>query len=134
MTSGQLSAEVDNGISLQGNLSIVDGQLQFLAGGVYELARYDLNTLECLNTSKVQVNSQFRTAFYPFYPAYGKYLSIDHTYDDGTSLIHHASYEGSKFTNLALHEPLPPGTTRPREEAARWILRRGGTPPKVLWP
>ena len=133
MTSGQLSAEVDNGISLQGNLSIADGQLQFLAGGVYELASYDLNTLECLNTSKVQVNSQFRTAFYPFYPAYGKYLSIDHTYDDGTSLIHHASYEGSKFTNLALHEPLPPGTTRPREEAARWILRRGGTPPKVLW-
>ena len=133
LTAGQLSAEVDNGISLQGNLSIVDGQLQFLAGGVYELARFDLNTLHCLNTAKVQVNSQFRTAFYPFYPEYGKYLSIDHTYKDGTSLIHHASYEGSKFTNLALHEALPPGTTRPREEAARWILRRGGTPPKVLW-
>jgi outer membrane protein assembly factor BamB len=133
MTSGQLSAEVDNGISLQGNLSIADGQLQFLAGGVYEIARYDLDTLECLNTPKVQVDSQFRTAFYPLYPAYGKYLSINHTYGDGTSLIHHASYEGSKFTNLALHEPLPPGTTRPREEAARWILRRGGTPPKTLW-
>jgi hypothetical protein len=28
---------------------------------------------------------------------------------------------------------LPPGIEKPRKEAARWILRRGGTPPKVLW-
>ncbi|MCG8651868.1 MAG: PQQ-binding-like beta-propeller repeat protein, partial [Pirellulales bacterium] len=67
-TSGTLQREVNNGISLQGNLKIVDGELRFLAGGVYETARYDLQTLQCLNTPKTQVSSQFRTAFYPYYP------------------------------------------------------------------
>ena len=62
-TSGTLEQEVNNGISLQGNLMIVDGELRFLAGGVYETARYDLQSLMCLNSPKTQVNSQFRTAF-----------------------------------------------------------------------
>ena len=35
---------------------------------------------------------------------------------------HDASYEGSKFTNLALEEPLPGGKARPKKEAARWLL------------
>ena len=51
-TSGTLEEEVNNGISMQGNLMIVDGELRFLAGGVYETARYDLQTLQCLNTPK----------------------------------------------------------------------------------
>jgi outer membrane protein assembly factor BamB len=62
-SSGTLSEEVNSGISLQGNLMVVDNELRFLAGGVYETARYDLETLECLNEPKVQVTSQFRTAF-----------------------------------------------------------------------
>ena len=55
-----LENEVNNGISLQGNLTIARGkdgaadELRFLAGGVYETARYDLQTLECLNTPKAQ--------------------------------------------------------------------------------
>ena len=77
-SSGTLSPEVNSGISMQGNLMIVDGELRFLAGGVYEFARYDLKTLRCLNTPKVQVTSQFRTAFYPYYPTYGKFVSLDH--------------------------------------------------------
>ncbi len=130
-TSGTLSSQVNSGISMQGNLSIVDGELRFLAGGVYETARYDLKTLECLNTPKVQVNSQYRTAFYPYYPEYGKYLSLDHTCGDGASLCHDASYEGSVFTNLAL---LPPGAPKQQKEAARWIRRRrGGEDPKNVW-
>ena len=132
-SSGSLEQQVNNGISMQGNLTIVDGELRFLAGGVYETARYDLDTLECLNTPRVQVSSQFRTAFYPYYPSYGKYVSLDYQCADGCALSHDASYEGSLFTNLALHEPLPEGVDKPRKEAARWISRRGGTPPKTLW-
>ena len=132
-TSGVVESQVNNGISMQGNLSIIDGELRFLAGGVYETARYDLKTLTCLNTPKVQVNSQFRTAFYPYYPEYGKYLSLDYTCDDGCNLSHDASYEGSRFTNLALQEPLPPGAAKPYKEAARWHVRRGGQAPKERW-
>jgi outer membrane protein assembly factor BamB len=132
-SSGSVSAQVNSGISMQGNLSIVDGELRFLGGGVYETARYDLESLKCLNEPKVQVTSQFRTAFYPYYPEYGKYLSLDVDCDDGCWLGHDASYEGSLFTNLSLQEPLPPGTTKPRKEAARWIRRRGGEPPKTIW-
>jgi hypothetical protein len=92
-----------------------------------------LKTLDCLNTPKNQVVSQFRTAFYPYYPEYGKYVSLEYTCSDGCTLEHDASYEGSVFTNLALHEPLPPGTRQPRKEASRWIQRRGGEAPKTLW-
>jgi outer membrane protein assembly factor BamB len=132
-SSGALAEEVNGGISLQGDLAIVDGELQFLAGGVYETARYDLKTLNCLNEPKPQVTSQFRTAFYAYYPEYGKYLSLDYTCADGCTLCFDASYEGNKFTDLILEGPLPPGTTRPRQEAARWNLRRGGPAPKTLW-
>jgi outer membrane protein assembly factor BamB len=132
-TSGMLCPEVNGGISMQGNLTIVDNELRFLAGGVYETARYDLETLECLNTPKVQVTSEFRTAFYPYYPSYGKYVSLEHTYGDGSMLSHDASYEGSQFTNLALQGPLPPGVPRPTKEAARWSQRRGGQQPETLW-
>ncbi len=132
-TSGQLAAEVNDGISLQGKLVIVGNELRFLAGGVYEVARYDLATLQCLNRPRNQVNSQYRTAFYPYYPDYGKYVSVDYRLPDGRKLEHDASYEGSRFTDLALHEALPPGMRLPRKEAARWITRRGGKPPKTLW-
>lgn len=135
VTSGTISKEVENGISMQGNLGIVDGELQFLGGGVYEIARYDLQTLECLNEPKVQVTSDYRTAFYPWYPEYGKYVSLEHTCEDGCTLTHDASYEGSVFTNLARYEPLPEGVTLPPKEAARWSRRRGedDKAPKTLW-
>lgn len=132
-SSGTLSEEVNSGISLQGNLSIVENELRFLAGGVYETARYDLETLECLNEPKVQVTSQFRTAFYPFYPKYGKYVSIDHTLEDSSTLVQDASYEGSQFTELALQAPLPEGVPKEKKEAARWARRRGSSKPKVIW-
>ncbi len=131
-TSGTLQQEVNNGISMQGNLMIVDGELRFLAGGVYETARYDLDTLECLNTPKAQVSSQYRTAFYAYYPAYGKYVSLDYACSDGCLLNHDASYEGSQFVNLSRQLPSADGKPREAKEAARWI-RRGGQPPASLW-
>ncbi len=132
-TSGALSEQVNSGISMQGNLTIVDGELRFLAGGIYETARYDLKTLKCLNTPKNQITSQFRTAFYPYYPTYGKFVSLDHTCGDNCTLTFDASYEGNLFTDLALHEPLPPGVQKPYKEAARWHRRRGGVEPKTVW-
>lgn len=120
--SGVIGAESNNGISMQGNLRIEDGELHFLAGGVYETARFDLKTLRCLNEPKEQITSQFRTAFYPYYPEYGKYVSLEYECADGCTLNHDASYEGSKFTNLTLEEPLPGGKARPKKEAARWLL------------
>ncbi|MGB0599446.1 MAG: PQQ-binding-like beta-propeller repeat protein [Rubripirellula sp.] len=130
--SGRLEEDVNNGISVQGNLTIVDGELRFLAGGVYETARYDLETLDCLNTPKNQVSSQFRTAFYAYYPDYGKYVSLDFQCSDGCQLTHDASYEGSQFVNLARLSPLPSGAPKPVKEVARWV-RRGGKPPENLW-
>ncbi len=133
-TSGALSADVNSGISMQGNLGIAEGELRFLAGGVYETARYHLETLECLNEPTSAVTSQFRTAFYPYYPNYGKYVSLEHEREDGCVLCHDASYEGSVFTNLALESALPPGTPRDPKEAARWIRRGGGAAtPKHVW-
>ena len=132
-SSGTLSDEVNSGISLQGNLMIVDNELRFLAGGVYETARYDLDSLQCLNQPKVQLTSQYRTAFYPFYPAYGKYVSVEHERGDGSMLVLDASYEGSQFTDLALQGPLPPGVPKDKKEAARWGRRHGNAKRKVLW-
>ncbi len=130
--SGTLQQEVNNGISMQGNLTMVDGELRFLAGGVYETARYDPKTLRCLNTPKKQVTSQYRTAFYPYYPDYGKYVSLDYECTDGCALSHDASYEGSQFANLAKQPALPAGTQQPVKEAARWV-RRGGKVPDAIW-
>lgn len=135
-SSGTLSEQVDSGISMQGNLQIVDGELRFLGGGVYETARYDLATLECLNEPRSDVSSQFRTAFYPYYPSYGKYVSLEYKCGDGNTLCHDASYEGSMFGNLSLQTPLPPGTQGMVKDAAREFLRRrgrGGAVPKDLW-
>jgi outer membrane protein assembly factor BamB len=133
-TSGVISESVGNGISLQGELTIVDGELRFLAGGVYETARYDLQTLACLNTPIDGVASQYRTAFYPYYPEYGKYLSLEYTCEDGRTLCHDASYEGSQFTNLALEKPLPAGVPRDPKEASRWARRGRDVPaPERVW-
>lgn len=125
-TSGMLSSEVDSGISLQGKLQIENGELQFLGGGLYETARYDLKTLACLNEIKVSITAQFRTAFYPYYPSYGKYVSLEHTCDDGSVLCHDSNYAGFLYDALQLEEPSSDGTPRMKKDAAREILRRRG--------
>jgi len=135
--SGVLSSEVNSGISMQGNLKIVDGELQFLGGGVYETARYDLENLSSLNESRVQINAQYRTAFYPYYPEYGKYVSLSYTCEDGCVLNHDANYEGLYFTNLALQEKGESGGVK--DKAGEFIRmqknRRKNSPPqpKNLW-
>jgi outer membrane protein assembly factor BamB len=125
--SGTMSAAVQSGVSMQGELSIVDGELRFAGGGIYELARYDLQTLACLNEPKHLLSSEYRTAFYAWYPEYDKYVSLSRKLEDGRLLSHDASYDGSNFSNLALLPPemanLPPG---PKKDLAGEFLRRRG--------
>lgn len=132
-SSGVVSDEADSGISLQGNLMIEAGELRFLGGNVYETARFDLATLRCLNTPHTEVNAQFRTAFYPYYPTYGKYVSLDHSMPNGSWLYHDASYEGAMFNNLTLQWPLPPGKTKPYKQAARWPIRPSKPESPIRW-
>ena len=133
-TSGTLSEKAGGGISLQGELYISDGQLRFLGGGAYETAAYDLETGRCLNEPYEGVNSRFHTAFYPYYPAYGQYLVLDHTFPDGRSLAYDVTYEGSRNPPLALFGPLPPGTPKVQKPASRWgRSRRAESAPKALW-
>lgn len=103
--SGVLSEKVNSGISLQGELMLKDGELQFPGGGVYLTARYDLDGGQCLNEPHDGLNSQYRTAFYPYYPEYAEYSSINHTFANGDTINYVASYEGSRHTPLTLQAP-----------------------------
>lgn len=133
-SSGILAADVGNGVSMQGSPYVQDGALCFQGGGVYEIARYDLGNGRCLNPPDTNTRSQFHTAFYPYYPEYGGYMSLDHTFADGRSLVFDASYEGNKFTHLVLLSPLPKGTQRVRKQASRWNVRQPWSAKRrVLW-
>ena len=102
-------------------------------------ARYDLDTLACLNEPKEQVTSQFRTAFYPYYPEYNKYVSLDHTLADGRVLSHDANYEGLYFINLTLKKPRPAGAKQIWKDAAGEFIRREnrnrgvGSRERIIW-
>ncbi len=112
-SSGTLSPEVNCGISLQGELQIRGDELQFLGGGAYQFARYDRRTGKCLNEPRADLSSQFQTAFYPYYPMYGKFASLFHTFRDGRSLTYFASYDGSQPTPLAVLGARVPDRVRP---------------------
>lgn len=122
-TSGMLNPEVGNGVSLQGELKIVNGKLQFAGGGVYEMASYDLRTLACRNEPVGGVRSQYRTAFYPYYPEYNRYVSLEHHFDDGRILNHDVNYEGLYFTPLSLLSAPPPGAPKPVKDGAGEFIR-----------
>ena len=104
--SGMLSEKVNSGVSLQGSLSIRNNELCFEGGGVYQMARYDLETGKCLNTPHEGLNSRFQTAFYAYFPEYGQYESVMRGFPDGKLLRYNASYEGGQHTNLALMGPV----------------------------
>lgn len=135
-TSGKLSDVVDSGISMQGEISIVDGELRFPGGGVYEVARYDLDDLKCLNQPRHQLHCEYRTAFYPWYPGYNRFVSMEHTLADKSILCFDANYDGSEFGSLAREYPRPDGAPgRIQKDLAGEFLRRRGkqAPPKQIW-
>ena len=133
-SSGSISKKVDSGVSLQGALYLEGGEVRFLGGGAYEIARYDQATGKCLNPPRDDPTSQFHTSFYPYYPAYGKYVSLDHTLGDGRLLSYDVTYEGSWSGALSLLPALPAGATKPPKPASRWGGQwRRGKGPKTLW-
>ncbi len=135
-SSGKLSDVVNSGISMQGELSVVDDELRFPGGGIYEMARYDLDSLECLNEVRHQLSSDYRTAFYPWYPSYDKFVSMEHAMPDGNVLNHDANYDGSVFGNLTLETPRPLGMQgKLKKDLAGEFLRRRGkeSPSKNIW-
>ena len=133
-TSGKLSSQAGNGISLQGSLYLDEGQLRFAGGNACPLASYDLKTGKCTSKPNNRVGSTFRTAFYPYYPKHGQYVSLNHTFADGKTLNYTADYSGALHSTLALFGPLPPGVEK---LPPNWrILPRGKEPeakPSILW-
>lgn len=130
-SSGTTSPEMDHGVSLQGELSIRDGELRFLAGSVHEEARYDLATGKCLNEPVRVPSSGYHTAFYGYFPDYGKYTSLDCALADGRSLCYDVSYEGSWQSSLRL---VPSGVAAERKPLSRWGLQfRRGKEPASIW-
>jgi hypothetical protein len=89
----------------------------FAGGSIYQTARFDRKTGRCLNEPVHTVGSQYGTAFYPYYPEYGQYVSLDHRLADGRRLVYLAAYEGSQHTPLAMFAPPKPGA--PERPAAR---------------
>ncbi len=133
-SSGRLSEAVDGGVSLQGNLYLAEGELRFLGGGKYETARYDLKTGRCLNPPNHAVASEFRTAFSPYYPEYGRYMSLSHVLPDGKGLVYEASYDGSQHSALALLAPVAPAALRPAKPEAKSPLAPRAAPKRsIVW-
>jgi len=135
-TSGNLAAAVHSGVSLQGSLYLAGGQLCFAGGNACALARYDLNTGKCTGTVTQRVGSSFRTAFYPYYPEYGQYVSLNHTFADGKTLNYASDYSGVLHSTLALLGPLPRGARRLPPNWRIQRRRRGEVQtakPAILW-
>ena len=122
-TSGATSEKANHGVSLQGSLYIRGDKLRFVGGGVHEEARYDLATGKCLNEPTDAPRSKFHTAFYTYFPDYGKYVSLDRTLADGKLLSYDATYEGSWHGNLMLLPPAP-GARGPAKPISRWGVQR----------
>ena len=135
--SGTLSEKVNSGVSLQGCLSINNNELRFAGGGVYQSARYDLETGRCLNTPHEGVNSRFATAYYAYFPEYGQYQSLQQGYPDGKLLQYTAKYDGSQHGKLALMGPVlkaaadQPRPDRPTDRPTDGARRRPQR--KTLW-
>jgi outer membrane protein assembly factor BamB len=134
--SGKMSDVVNSGVSMQGELAIKNSELQFPGGGIYEVARYDLADLKCLNPARHQLSSEFRTAFYSWYPEYDRFVSLDHVFPDRRVLSYDANYDGTEFGQLGLETPRDPddaGRSK-RDLAGEFLKRRGLLPPaKHVW-
>ncbi|MGD8500588.1 MAG: PQQ-binding-like beta-propeller repeat protein, partial [Phycisphaerales bacterium] len=133
-SDGKLSQQTSSGISLQGSLYIDEGQLRFAGGNAYQLASYDLETGECTSRPNDRFSSTFRTAFYPYYPERGQYVSLNHTFANGKTLNCTVDYSGLRHRTPALFEPLPPSA---KELPPNWpfLPRTQGpkTKPSIVW-
>ena len=118
--SGSINEKVNSGVSMQGSLFMENGNVCFLGGGVQEVAQFNLEDGKCLNKPLENVSSGYRTAFYPYYPEYGNYVSLEHTMADDTELVFDASYEGNKFNFLHALAPLQTGKATDNRTIEQW--------------
>jgi outer membrane protein assembly factor BamB len=132
-TSGATSEKINHGVSLQGSLTIRDGELRFVGGGVHEEARYNLATGKCLNAPSEQPRSSFHTAFYAYYPDYGKHVSLQHNLSDGRTLSYDATYEGSWHSQLRLLPAQSSGARQPPTPLSRWGVQRRRGQQSGVW-
>jgi outer membrane protein assembly factor BamB len=135
-TSGKLSDQIDCGISMQGELSLVGDELRFAGGGVYEVARYRSSDLVCLNDPRNELNAQYRTAFYAWYPQYNRFSSLETELADGRVLSFDANYDGTEFNPLCLENARPLGMHgKVQKDLAGEFLRRRGknAEPTQIW-
>ena len=134
-TSGATSTKTHSGVSLQGNLSIRGGLLRFPGGGVHREAQYELATGKCQNEPNDQPRASSATAFYGYFPDYGKYTSLGYRLADGKSLRYDASYDGARHSGLMLLPAPAPGTAAAPRPAARVSdrVQRAGQGPKPIW-
>jgi len=133
-SSGSLSPKANNGVSLQGSLFLRGDQLCFAGGNVCALASYDLGTGKCTSAVSERVGSSFRTVFYPYYPEFGQYVSLNHRLADDRLLNYAVDYSGAVHSTLALFEPLSGDAAK---LSPNWrILPRRGAPtakPPTVW-
>jgi len=128
-TSGAISQTVRSGISLQGSLSIQNGELTFCGGTVYPTARYDLRTGQCLNEPSDEIRSRRPNAFSAYYPHYGQFMSLSHRLADGSVLSYQASPQGDRHTKLARLRP----KSAPKPGSVSTTVRRAGPQQATVW-
>ena len=132
-TSGATSEKTHSGVNLQGNLSIRGGELRFPSGGVVQEARYELATGKCLNPPHDHPNSMFPTAFYGYFPDYGKYTSLGVRLAGGKTLRYNAKYDGTGHSRLVLAAPATAGAKRPAKPPVSDRPRKPGQQVKPIW-
>jgi len=127
--AGSLST-TDNGVSLQGCLSIRNGELRFDGGNVHAVARFELATGKCLNKPSNRVGSSRSAAFYPYYPEYAQYMPLACTLPDKSTLSYPMVYDGSRKAWLARLKPYG-------ADEAKFVRDRRGrkvpAPRKKVW-
>jgi outer membrane protein assembly factor BamB len=118
-SSGTLS-EAQEGVSLQGELSLRDGALCFPGGTLCRTARYDLKTGACLSPlAKSQL-----TVFDAYYSQHGaSYTDLSHTLPDGRRLAYgYDIRRGANTTELTLLRPLKTNEAVPAKPVAADIF------------
>jgi outer membrane protein assembly factor BamB len=122
-SSGSLT-EAQEGVSLQGELSLQDGSLCFLGGTLCRTARYDLKT----GQFRGQMAKSKLTVFDAYYSQYGAaYTDLSHTLPDSRRLVYVYDIRlGGNTTELAMLRSLKahePDATKPVSEGRLWTSR-----------
>ena len=118
-SSGSLS-EAQEGVSLQGELSLRDGALCFPGGTMCRTASYDLKTGEC----RSQVAASQLTVFDAYYSQHGaSYTDLSHTLPDGRRLAYvYDIRRGANTTELTMLRPLKANEPVPARPVAADVL------------